>query len=1393
VATTGLTPGRGAPDDVVPAGPGAERQPALSRLKEHIRDPLSRSSYSLVLGSAITSALGMGFWVLAARLYSARDVGTASALIAAMGFLGSASTIGLKNGFVRFLPVVGDAAPRFIRNAYLGCIAVAAVAATVFLIGQPFWAGELSMLRTGLLPALFFVTATAAWTIFVLQDSVLTGLRMASWVPAENTVFAVSKIALLIALVSFPEWGIFVAWSIPAIALLLPINLLIRRRLLSRPATGDDSPGIALPDIVRFAAGDHVAAFLWLGTTELLALVVLAQAGAESAAFYFLSFQIAYSLYLLTSNVSSAFVVEAAIHSDQETQLTRKALFQAARLVVPGALIAVVAAPWLLRIIGSEYEANGVPLLRLLLLSAIPQILVGLAVGRARLHRHVRIVIAVYALTAISLFIGSTVGLRAGGLEAVGWTWLVTQLVLATILTPTVLHPPIGRWMLARTIGLASSTRTAIHQGGRSMNARRVVPAALEAAGAEEPTRYTLLPSHHDAIVARSTVHGEPVVVRIAMTPAGEAALADNAEMLERLGGHRLLPRWQAVVPSLVHRGRLGDRSYVVESFLPGAPLDRLEGSDRAAGLDRARSSLGSMHHATSRRARFDDSVAHRWIDEPIEALGRIPAVSERRDDLARLRSWLRSELVGRRIKLCWVHGDFWAGNVLVNRSGDATRVTGIIDWENGRLDGLADVDLAHLWLAEQPGELGTALGEALERPETLPGTTGDDDGTVVVAASGLPARAVLVLAWLAHVSAGVARSTDHPPGRIWMKRNVLAVLDRTAELTSAAPAPDATHSSPDTEPARVSRWRERIPRPSSSDMVSTLVVLAAALSWVVGFWGADPREMTEIGLVSLITPPALVSLALLTGGFVVALRRNAPGWVLALHVVVLIVLLHGTPAVLYGTLRYSWAWKHTGIVEFITRTGSVDTTVEVTPIYHSWPGFFAVSALLTELVGARHAARLAMWAPVAFNLFNLLAVRALFRSLTSNRRMLWLALWLFFITNWVGQDYFAPQAFAYLLYIAVIAIALRGFRRNVPSPPVLAPPIPRAGALAALVLILGVTASSHQITPFLAMVVLAGLVLFRQIHGWYLPVVGGALMGIWAFTVGNGELTKNTQSLVDSFGRPISNAEETLEKAAGTAPAQQIVSQAGRLVVVALAVLAVVGLFRLWRRKQIDPSVLVIAATPAALPFATEFGGEAIFRVFLFAVPAMALLGAAAIEPVLRRSPTDADRDVPWSTARTAVVALLSASLLTGFTVAYYGKDQQYYFTEEEIAAMAWVAENSEEGSLLVEGSRNYPSQFVRYEYFTYVAIAREPTDSWERVLADPVGRLSGWLDNDEYTDTYLMITRSQKIDVDLSGPMPEGSIDAIEQALRDSERFRIAYENRDAVVFALAGEQSP
>src|SRR5690606_27996999 len=108
----------------------------------------------------------------------------------------------------------------------------------------------------------------------------------------------------------------------------------------------------------------------------------------------------------------------------------------------------------------------------------------------------------------------------------------------------------------------------------------------------------------------------------------------------------------------------------------------------------------------------------------------------------------------------------------------------------------------------------------------------------------------------------------------------------------------------------------------------------------------------------------------------------------------------------------------------------------------------------------------ISIWAPVVFNVANLLALRLLFRACGADRTRTWLALVFFFITTWVGQDYFSPQALGYVLYLVLIATVLRSFRRPPRLLAVLSPTRRTALPLALVTLLLVAIAMSHQITP---------------------------------------------------------------------------------------------------------------------------------------------------------------------------------------------------------------------------------------------------------------------------------------------------------------------------------------
>jgi hypothetical protein len=549
------------------------------------------------------------------------------------------------------------------------------------------------------------------------------------------------------------------------------------------------------------------------------------------------------------------------------------------------------------------------------------------------------------------------------------------------------------------------------------------------------------------------------------------------------------------------------------------------------------------------------------------------------------------------------------------------------------------------------------------------------------------------------------------------------------------------------------------------SDRLLLALPITSITLWFLGLARADPQAMSDWGLLSLLGPANAASLVLLAAGVIIALHRGVRERLLALQLVTFLALIHAAPAILYGTLRYSWAWKHVGIVDYILRHGSVDPMINVSPIYQNWPGFFAASALLTQFAGRENLLTIASWAPFVFNLINLIVLRFALRGLTQDKRLVWLSLWFFFLINWVGQDYFSPQAMAYVLYLACMGLLIRG--------------VTGWTRITLFALFVTAIAVSHQLTPIMLFIAVTGLVVLRQTPGWYLPIITAVVPLAWALTAARPYTFANFPDLIATFGQLLKNTNESLEKVSIRNLAQAAVVWGGRSVVVVSAIVAIIGVWRCWRNRTLQVAAALLMALPALLVVITGFGGEVLLRAFLFAAPFVAFNAATAIIPQI-----DGRIDAAKSTLVTAV---LTAVLLPGFLLGYYGKERENYFTPAEVEATRWVSEHARPGSMLVEGSRNYPAQFRNYENFTYVPIDREPQESWSAIVANPTGVLSEWLRDPRYADSYVLITRSQEIEVDAHGPMPVGSLQSIESALRRSPEFSVAMDTGDATVFVL------
>jgi O-antigen/teichoic acid export membrane protein len=413
----------------VPIRPGAEAHDGW-------RAPQHRDGMALVLSSAVSSGIGMLFWVLAARLFDPDTVGVNSAALSAMTLLGSAAHLNLGNAILRFVPVAER------RGALVaGCFAVGAGVAVMlglgFAVGAGVWAPELVAAFGHPILIVFFVISTPIWTLFVLQDAALTAIKRADLVLAENVVFALLKIGLL----AVAAWlglagGIAAGWVVATLLIVIAVVgwLTWALRTAAVPARSAAQP-VTVRDLGEFVGADYAGNICWQAAVFGLPLVVIFLAGADGAAVYGVVWQIAFALYLVVIGMGKSMVAHAAVGGAAAAGRARRGMERKAMtLMVPGVAVVAIGSYPILWVFGSTYAQTGTILLVLLALSAIPNVVTNSAVWEARVRRDRAVLVGVPATLSAAVIVGTVVLVPAMGVTGAGWAWLVAQSVLAAVI-----------------------------------------------------------------------------------------------------------------------------------------------------------------------------------------------------------------------------------------------------------------------------------------------------------------------------------------------------------------------------------------------------------------------------------------------------------------------------------------------------------------------------------------------------------------------------------------------------------------------------------------------------------------------------------------------------------------------------------------------------------------------------------------------------------------------------------------------------------------------------------------------------------------------------------------------------------------------------------------------
>ncbi len=518
--------------------------------------------------------------------------------------------------------------------------------------------------------------------------------------------------------------------------------------------------------------------------------------------------------------------------------------------------------------------------------------------------------------------------------------------------------------------------------------------------------------------------------------------------------------------------------------------------------------------------------------------------------------------------------------------------------------------------------------------------------------------------------------------------------------------------------------------------------------------WAAGPLWFVGLGLIVFAVCWAFT-------------RATGLGW----SIVLLATVVPMSQAAMYGMPTVQVAARHIGMVDLLLKDGGLNRSEG---IYQAYSGLFASSALVQEAAGWSDVTLYAAYFGAMGAGVNCLVVAALARYFVTEDRAWWAAL-VFALGSSLTTSFYAPQVVGFAFVMLAIAVLLRNSTG-----------LKWSRVLTAFLLSV-IVAFTHQLSPYLAVLICLALVVVRFMTLWWAPVVVVTPAVIWAL-MNRGVLTSYVS--IDELFNVFANF-KTPARPSSTALEPDLINRLTFLVpsiaLVCIGIAALVALLRF--RNWMTLGLALAAASPVGLFVASAYGSEGIFRASLFCLPWLAILSSLNLPQTGRRFWT-----VPWHPVRNAGVVALTLVFVIGTT----GMDYTRVMRMDNVKALEWLESRVTDHTQVFTLGTELADPLELYGKPVFYM-------SREMLLIEKVDEVYPAKVGDEYdpkADLAVLVKYWMEVPADVryvlaSDAMKEfderygqqlvSDQERLEQALRDHPGVVVAYEGNGVTVYRL------
>ena len=401
----------------------------LRRVKE---DSLLRNSVYIMSVTVVTSLLGFVFWLVAARRFDATEVGLSAALVSAMTLVSLLSNLGINTALVQMLPRRKDGSEwSATLNAGLlvGLLSGALVGLlTAFVL--PLLSSQFDVLTKSVGYLFVFVAGVVLTTATNLLDYACIAELKAEKTLIRNTVFSIVKIPLLLLpfVVALGTFGIFFSWVLATaitvvVAFAMVPGLNRAYRLGTRGVKGE------IRRLGTYIAGHHSINIGNFAPWWLLPVFVTIQVSSAATAYFYATWRVCGILFLISPSVASALTAEGAHSPEDLWRIAARSQRTIMMMLIPACVLLGLAGNWILAAFGSAYAEEGLVLLLLFTVAAIPDSIMDVWVAVLRVEGRLRFGAWLQLGTAGLALVLSWFLLPPMGITGAGVGWIISRIV----------------------------------------------------------------------------------------------------------------------------------------------------------------------------------------------------------------------------------------------------------------------------------------------------------------------------------------------------------------------------------------------------------------------------------------------------------------------------------------------------------------------------------------------------------------------------------------------------------------------------------------------------------------------------------------------------------------------------------------------------------------------------------------------------------------------------------------------------------------------------------------------------------------------------------------------------------------------------------------------------